>query len=225
MIVNNTNQQFEAIQAALNNNWSRAIELNLCLVKNNPLDTDAFLRLAKAYDESNKPTLSQRAYKTVLKIDKFNTIAKRGLLRLQTLKKHKIPRRCVNTLLKSSLFLEEQGKTRAVNLVSLTTPNILLNLKIAEELQLIIGKHTISIKDKLGRYLGRIPDDLSQRLIKLMSRGNQYLAVVKEVDGKLLQIFLKETKLGKRNAGIPSFPSTGEQYHSFLPEEAIKEEE
>lgn len=221
----NVNPHLQAIQAALNNNWSKAIELNLSILKENPSDIDALLRLAKAYDESSRPVLSQRTYKSVLQIDKFNAIAKRGLLRLQTIKKHKIPRNQTCALLKSTLFLEEQGKTRAINLVSLTTPNILLNLKIAEELQLTMGRHTISVKDKFGRYLGRIPDDLSQRLIKLMARGNKYLAVVKEIDKKLLQIFLKEIKLSKRNAGIPSFPTTGEQYYSFLPEEAIREDE
>jgi hypothetical protein len=215
-----------AIQAAIDNNWLEAVELNLKIIKQHPKDVDAWLRLAKAYDENGRLILSTRAYHQVLKFDKFNAIAKRGLARLQMLKRQKAAKRSgPQAILKSNLFLEEQGKTKTISLISLTSPQTLLNLKVAQEVQLAAGKHSISVKDKQNRYLGRIPDDLSQRLSKLIYSGNQYLTVVKEVDSKILQIFIKEIKRSNRNDGIPSFPSINEQYHTFLPEEAIKEEE
>lgn len=225
--MNNNNLASKAIQAALSGNWSEAIKLNLAILKKLPEDIEALLRLAKAYEEVGEIKLAKKTYRKVIKIDKFNPIAKRGLKKLsawKTSEKKRVSRKKQKLqAIKSDLFLEEPGKTKTVSLIKLAPPEILLKLDTAEEVKLAVGKHSISVRDKQNNYLGRLPDDLSQRLIKLINGGNQYLAVVKAVDQKMLKIFIKEIKQSKRNASLPSFPSLGEQYHAFLPKEAIKE--
>lgn len=210
-----------AIKTALAGNWKKATELNLEILKKQPDDLEALLRLAKAYEEVGEIKQAQKTYRRATRIDKFNPIAKRGLIRLQDSKK--VKRKAVLSPIKNNLFLEEPGKTKTVSLLRLAPAKILLKLDAAEEIKLTPGKRSISVRNKQNNYLGRIPDDLSQRLIKLINRGNQYLAVVKAVEPKMLQIFIKEVKKSKKNAHIPSFSVASEQYQAFLPKKVIRE--
>lgn len=217
----NNNLTTLAIKTALAGNWKKAAELNLEILKKQPDDLEALLRLAKAYEEVGEIKQAQKTYRRATRIDKFNPIAKRGLIRLQDSKK--VKRKAVLSPIKNNLFLEEPGKTKTVSLVRLAPAKILLKLDAAEEIKLTTGKRSISVRNKQNNYLGRIPDDLSQRLIKLINRGNQYLAVVKAVEPKMLQIFIKEVKKSKKNAHIPSFSVSSEQYQAFLPKKVIRE--
>lgn len=212
-----------AIKEALNSNWQKAAAYNLAILKAEPEDLEALLRLAKAYEELGKENLSKRTYNRVIKIDKFNPIAKRNLTKLRDYKISKKDKNQTSKKIAADLFLEEPGKTKTVCLVRLAPAKVLLGLDIAEEVKLAPGKRSIAVRDRQNVYLGRLPDDLSQRLIKLILGGSQYLAVVKAVDKQTCQIFIKEVKTSKKNSGIPSFPSPQEQYLSFLPKGIIKE--
>jgi len=213
-----------AIKAALSGNWPEAINLNLAILKKNSHDLEALLRLAKAYEESGQIKISIKQYRKVLKIDKFNPISKRNLLRLYSLKDNQLKKEKGLEKLDSNLFLEEPGKTKIVSLIKLGAINTLIKLKPAQEVKFSIGKHSISVRNQQNDYLGRFPDDLALRLIKLIRSGNQYLAVVKATGQKNLQIFIKETKRSKANTDISSFSITSEHYHPFLPIEILNEE-
>ena len=210
----------QAIQAALNNNWDTAIKYNLQILKINPNDIETILRLATAYQKSGQIKQAKKTYNQVLKIDRFNPIAKRNLAKLKFVKGLK--RKKENSLIKDfDLFLEEPGKTKTISLIKLTNNNALLSLDNAEELDLKAKKNIISVYNKQSHYLGKIPEDISFRLIKLIKRGNKYLTVVKSVEKNKVQIFVKEILQSKRNKNISSFPSSKEQYNTFLSHEII----
>lgn len=217
------NPSFTAIQAALDNDWEKAVELNLSIIKNQPEDIEALLRLAKAYESLGEIKKAQRTYRKVKKIDKFNPIAKRELIKIREGAKANEGKK-QTSVIKVGLFLEEPGKTKTISLIRLAPPEILLSLDIAEEVKLALGKRSITVRDKQNSYLGRLPDDISQRLITLIKKGNQYLVVVKSAEPKMLQIFIKEIKRSSKNANIPSFLSLAEPYHAFFPKGIIDEE-
>jgi len=211
----------QAINQALAGNWQAAVDLNQEILKQNPEDIDALCRLAKAFSELDKKNLALKTYKNILKLDKFNPIAKKNLAKFSTgtLPKEK---KEVEERINPGLFLEEPGKTKVVSLIRLGLPKILLQLNISYPVKLIPRKRSVSVYYKKRCYLGKIPDNLSLRLIKLMKSGNQYKAVVKSVTEKSLSIFIKEDKQSKKNANIPSFPLSKEQYYSFLPRSVVE---
>jgi len=215
----------QAINQALTANWQAALDLNLQILKKAPKDIDALCRLAKTYTELNKKQLALKTYKKVLKLDRFNQIAKKNLVKFSkkaSLKKK--GKNSNNNLVRPDLFLEEPGRTKVVSLIKLCQSKILLSLNINSPVKLVSRKRSISVYDQGRRYLGKIPDDLSLRLIKLIKSGNQYQAVIKSVDEKNLSIFIKEIKRGKKNISIPSFPLSKDQYYSFVPAAMVKRE-
>lgn len=199
----------QAIKAALDQNWKKAIELNKNILKNAPKNTAALNRLGRAYWEIGKISLAIKAYKKVLKLDRLNPIAQKSLQRLSTEVKDrsnkKQPDKKPNLVTSGKIFLEEPGKTKLVKLVRLATPSVLARLNSADPLSLIIRKRNVSVFSEDGSYLGVIPENLSQRLIRFMKGGNQYQAFVKSVDRQYLEIFIREVVRGKKFSNTPSF--------------------
>lgn len=211
----------KAIKAALGGAWPEAVSLNQQILKVEPKNIDAKLRLAKAYTYLNKVSLAKKAYRQVLKLDKYNPIAKRNLLRLRIFKNGSLNK---NYCTPTALFLEEPGKTKSVYLVRVSDEKKLALLEVGEAVELLINPNSITIT-KNSRYLGRLPDDLAFRLIRLCHRGNEYEAFIRAVEKDKLQVFIRETKRSKRNNQIPSFPvrNDKEEYQTFLPLEALGE--
>src|SRR4030042_1968889 len=104
-------QTAQAIKAALENNWARALELNQKLLKKYPEDIDTMNRLAKAFSETHEIEKAKRLYQQVLKADPYNPIAEKNLKRLSSLKKSDLKSNQDLSPVKSDLFLEDTGKT------------------------------------------------------------------------------------------------------------------
>ncbi len=210
----------KAIKAALVSDWEEAIKLNLEILKIDKESIEALCRLARAYLEKGELKSAKKTYQKVLKLDRFNPIAKRNLEKI----KENVSVPLINKQKKqitNGLFLEEPGKTITVKLVRLASPKILLCQNVADEVNLNLKKRFIMVSDDKKNYLGRLPDDLSRRLIQLISLGNRYISVIKSVGKNNLEIFIKEVKRSKRNKNTPSFPISPDQYNSFLPSEVI----
>jgi len=197
----------QAVKAALTQNWSKAIEINKKILTCAPQDIATLNRLGRAYWEVGKITQAIQSYKKVLKFDSLNPIANKNLKRLakggqtKKAKEKKIP-----FIPSGNIFLEEPGKTKVVKLMRLATPNVLVQLDNADQVELILKKRSIVILNANGQYLGSIPDDLSIRLIKFIKGGNQYQAFVKSIDHQRLEIFIREVSRSKKFTNNPSFP-------------------
>jgi len=206
----------QAIDLALKGQWLEAEKINLQILKNNPEDIPALLRLAKTHTNRSQIDCAKKIYRKVLRIDRYNPIAKRNLERLDKVENGFFHKECCNA---TALFLEEPGKTKSVNLVRLTDEKKLAIMEIGDSVNLVVNPRSISVTTVKGQYIGRLPDDLAFRLIQLVRGGNRYTACIKMVQKDKLQIFMREIIKSKRNQSIPSFPPKDkkEDYHTFMP--------
>jgi len=220
-----------AIQASLSCNWKEAIKLNLQILRSESNDIDALNRLAKAYLQVGEKTKAESAYKRTLKIDKFNTIATKGLDSIKNF--HGRPAITSQPRILSSAFLEEPGTTKTVSLTRLGDSKTLGKLQPGDEVKLVAREHCVSVTSLSDNdYLGRLPDDLASKLRSFLKAGNTYQVWIKSVDviGKpqakqAVKIFIKELHRSTKYRHTPSFPSTEKlTYAAFTPPELIHSE-
>ena len=199
--------EVEAINAALQNDWQKAIELNQKIVELDPQNLEAYLRLGFALLQKGNYKQAKKAYKKVLEIQPNHPIAKEKLSQLNVLlEKNTKPKESSKLELDPNLFADVPGKTRSVNLVNLGQKHILANLSIGEEVELKIRRRRVEIRTKQGEYIGALPDDLSKRLILFMNAGSKYIAYIKDASLKEITVFIKEVSKGRRVSRFISFP-------------------
>src|SRR3989304_3343607 len=159
-----------AINLALSGNWTEASRINLQIISENPDDTDALNRLARAYAELGKIPDAIKTTEMVLAIDPVNLIALKCLEKWKATKKNTAPSSGPTS---TESFLEEPGKTKLVKLLNLGDRKVFSNLDPGEEVKLHSHAHKVSINTLDGKYIGRIPDDLAARLRSLIKSGNK----------------------------------------------------
>lgn len=75
----NSSLHTKAIQLALNKDWDKALVTNKRILKRNPGNKKALLRLGKALVQLDRYEEAEEAFKEVLKKDPINKIAKKNL--------------------------------------------------------------------------------------------------------------------------------------------------
>lgn len=190
----------QAIQAAVSGDWKTAERLNSTILEQNPNDIDALLRLAHALSQLGKTREAATFCEKVLKIDQYNQFAIRGLSRLKKMKKTKI----FSHHGLQTLFVEEPGKTKTVTLVHTASPQVLASLDSGEKVLFVPRRHRISVATEGQTYIGRLPDDLSVRLLGFIEGGNKYEAVIHSVN-EMVKIFIREIYRSPKFEQTPSF--------------------
>src|SRR3989344_552022 len=111
--------QKQALQASLNGQWQKAIELNLQLIEDNPNNASALNCLARAYSELGDLKKARSYYTKVLEIDSYNSIAQKSLKRLSAIKAGSVNKSVDRApiVISASTFLQEPGVTKIVNLI------------------------------------------------------------------------------------------------------------
>ncbi|MBI4035195.1 MAG: hypothetical protein HY381_02255 [Candidatus Chisholmbacteria bacterium] len=193
----------QAIKAALQGHWEEAVEHNLTILETDPDDIDALNRLARAYFELRQTKLAKTTYQKVIRLDRYNPIARKNLDKLTFTPKLK--NLSSPTPPSQTLFIEEPGKTKTASLVRVTNAKILNSLTPGTPTLLVPKSHTISVTTLDKLYLGALPDDLSHRLIKLIKAGNKYTSTIRTVHKNHISIFLQETFRHHRLRHTPSF--------------------
>lgn len=206
----------QAIQTALGGDWNSAIFLNKQLLLENPNDIETLNRLAFAFTVCGKAKEAKSIYLKVLRLDSQNPIALKNLKRLTQVKKTNGTHPTLHMAhTKDTMFLEESGKTKVVELVNVAEPKIIDNLMAGETVSLRIKRLKIFLSDEKGQYVGMLPDDIGKRLIKFMKGGNDYESYVKSVEHRKITVFIKETKRSSRFKNQPSFTSGEKVKHSI----------
>ena len=208
----------QAVASALSGDWRKAHDLNKLILKESPNDVDALNRLARAHAELGDLEKARKTAKKVLKIDEFNTIAKKSLKKWKGLKKGDT---ITSGPSSAKAFLEEPGKTKIVALIHVGDSKNIAKLDSGDEVKLNPAGHRISVCTQGGKYIGRIPDDISARLKKLIKYGNLYKIFIKSADNKSVKVFIRETHRSEKLADIPSFSSEKIEYISFTPPELV----
>ena len=193
----------QAIQAALDQNWNEAIELNLSLLTDTPFDIATLNRLAFAYRQLGDFKKAKATYQRVIDLDQYNPIATKNLQKLSKVKTSTIPTNFSQKVITS--FLEEPGKTKTVSLVRPADNSILLSLNPGSQVNLISKKRGVTVETIDHTYLGCLPDDVGHKLGKLINLGYKYQTLIKNTDNKSATIFITETQRSKRGHNLPSF--------------------
>lgn len=206
----------QAIQTALMGDWNTAIQINQELLEENPDDLETLNRLAFALTVVGKTKEAKKIYHRVLDIDEQNPIALKNLKRLNNSNKkaHCNSQYSLANQI-NTMFIEETGKTKVIELVNLAAPKIIGNLMTGELLTLCIKRLKIFVLDGKKQYVGMLPDDIGKRLIKFIKGGNIYEACVRAIEDHKVVIFTKEVKRVSRFKNQPSFIS-GDKTKSAL---------
>jgi tetratricopeptide (TPR) repeat protein len=200
----------QAIQTALVGDWNNAVSLNQTILKEEPSDIDTLNRLAFALLSLGNTKQAKDIYEQVLSLDMKNPIAIRNLKRLND---NQI--KASNTPL-NNLFIEEPGKTKVMELLNIADKKVIAYLRSGELIELRIKRNRIFALNGENQFIGMLPDDICQRLIRFINAGNQYEAYIRTVDSNRVSVFLRETKRVKRFRDQPSFvnnivPRAGEK--------------
>lgn len=199
----------QAIQKAFEGNWSAAALINQELLKDEPDNIETLNRLALALTACGKIKQAKTAYQKVLTLDKQNPIALKNAKRLGSLTSKKKAIESAPSLTSdiSTIFLEESGKTKIIELVNIAEPKIISLLMTGEALVLQVKRLKIFILDMKKHYIGVLPDDIGKRLIKFIKGGNIYDAYVKAVGSHHVAIFIREVKRSSKFKSQSSFIS------------------
>jgi tetratricopeptide (TPR) repeat protein len=211
-----------AITEALAGNWKEAVTTNKLILKKDPKDTDALVRLARAYAETGELNKAKRYAKKALKLDPFNNIAKKSLEKWKELKDGET---ITTGTSKAQVFLEEPGKTKLISLIHTGDAKLLSSLDAGDEVSLKTHSHKVCVVTSNGKYIGKLPDDLSARLKKLIKYGNEYQAFIKSIEKKEVKVFIREIKRVDKLSDIPSFSTEKIDYISFTPPELVHKKE
>lgn len=212
----------KAVAAALSGNWKQAVNLNREILKENPKEVDALNRLARAHAELGNSKKAKSLSEKALKIDPFNSIAQRALKKYKGGNSGRSPAPLAPA---AEAFLEEPGKTKIATLLYLGDPSLISKLDCGDEVKFAIGSHRISVITLDGKYIGRLTDDLSARLRRLMKEGNVYRVLLKSIEPEDVKVFIREAKRVEKLTDVPSFPAEKVEYVSFTPPELVSKKE
>lgn len=208
-----------AIDAALDSRWDEALKLNKKIIKLDPQNIDALNRQGRAYMEMGRCNLAKKYYSEVLKLDPYNPIALKNLKIIKAFKPNGNGNGQIfenhtplspSFKLDASLFLQEPGKTKVVNLLKVAEPQKLSQAYCGMKVSMISKNRKITIAGDGLNYLGVLPDDTSHHLLKLIRGGNKYDLFIKSIRVNSLSVLIKETYRSKRFKNQASFLETSD---------------
>jgi Tfp pilus assembly protein PilF len=194
----------KAIEFAMASRWDDAITENKAIIATFPDEADAHNRLGKALSEVGKIKEARESYTRALEIDPQNSIARKNLDRLSTLKAKAEPDKAQQV--DASLFIEEMGKT-GVTTLRPANIKLLATLSAGDEVTLVPVGSRLTVETAGNEYIADIEPKLALRLSKLLAGGNKYAAAVAGLDADSVRVIIKETFQDPSQAGRLSFPA------------------
>jgi hypothetical protein len=196
----------QAVAAALEADWPRALELNTKILEAAPDDIEARTRLGRALIEQGKPEEAKVAFAEVLKAEPYNSIAIRGSQRVNQLLEHKAKAVVTNTKTQPRLFIEDMGKTGILRLINPAPAHILARYSAGAECQLREQEGLLAVHARDGALLGFLEPKVGRRLIDMIRTGNQYVAAIVSNDQANARVAIREVFQSVENASRISFP-------------------
>ena len=196
----------KAVQAALESDWTTAVELNTKILGANAEDLEARNRLGRALLETGKLDEAKSAYAEVLKAEPNNPIALRNVARLATLIEHKTKPNPTKSKTQPRLFIEDMGKTGILRLINPAPPHVVAKYSPGAEAELRERDGLIAVHARDGELLGFLEPKVGRRLLDLIKTGNEYVVAVVSNDQQNPRIAIRETLQSPENAQRISFP-------------------
>jgi tetratricopeptide (TPR) repeat protein len=214
----------QAIALAMQNRWTDAARVNQNILDIFPQDTDALNRLGRALTELGRYKEARESYQKTVQLDPSNTIARKNLARLATIKGESGPPPAEKV--DPRMFIAETGKTGVVSLLRPAPRDVLAKMSAGDQVVLKPDGRLVRIETMHGQYLGEVDPKIGQRLVDLMRAGNRYTAAVMANEEGNLRIFIREAHQDPANVGKVSFPvrSEGQGIRPYTRETLLKYE-
>lgn len=196
----------QAVQAALEADWTKAVELNTAILEKNAEDLEARNRLGRALLETGKLEEAKSAYAEVIKAEPNNPIALRNVARLNTLIEHKTKTNATKSKTQPRLFIEDMGKTGILRLINPAPPQVVAKYSPGAEAELRERDGLIAVHARDGELLGFLEPKVGRRLLDLINTGNEYVVAVVSNDQQNPRVAIRETLQSPENAQRISFP-------------------
>jgi len=206
-----------AVDAAIANDWEKAIKINKDILKLDTSNISCYLRLGFAYFQKSDFEQAKKYYKKAVKLQPNNNVASDNLEKIKILESRRSrKKRASSTNLDPNIFLEIPSKTKTVSLVNLGQKRLIAQLSVSQQVFLKTKKRRVEIRSTGNEYIGCLPDDLSRRLILFLKDKSEYSANIKEASLNKISVFIKEIKKGKKVNRFISFPKNIQNNYSQL---------
>ena len=196
----------QAVAAALDADWTRAVELNAKILEAAPDDIEARNRIGRAYIEQGKLEQAKASFAEVLKAEPYNSIAIRGTQRTTALLEHHGKSVTTKTKTQPRLFIEDMGKTGILRLINPAPAHILARYSTGAECELREQEGLLAVHASDGELLGFLEPKVGRRLIDLIRTGNQYVAAMVSNDQANARVAIREVFQSAENTSRISFP-------------------
>ena len=207
----------DAIRLAMDSKWEEAVELNQFILENFGPEDQVYNRLGKALTELGRLEEARDQYEKSLRLNPFNTVAKKNRSKLEVLIQHKADIKSGATRVDLNLFVEEMGKTVITQLEAVEDPEVCDKVVAGDIAELTVAGDTITVATLRGIHLGQLEPKLARRLIKFMQGGNRYQAGVTGCENGQIRVIVRETYQDPKFAGKPSFPMRQKREVAFRP--------
>lgn len=207
----------DAIRLAMESKWDDAVELNQFILENFGPEDQVYNRLGKALTELGRLEEARDQYEKSLKLNPFNTVAKKNRSKLEVLIQHKADIKSGATRVDLNLFVEEMGKTVITQLEAVEDPEVCDKVVAGDIAELTVAGDTITVATLRGIHLGQLEPKLARRLIKFMQGGNRYQSGVTGCENGQIRVIVRETYQDPKFAGKPSFPMRQKREVAFRP--------
>jgi tetratricopeptide (TPR) repeat protein len=215
----------QAITLAMQGRWREAVAANKDIIASFPNDVDAYNRLGRAYIELGDYSLAKEAYGRAIELDPYNIIAQKNLRRLSYLGEAVAGSEADSDKAEPQHFIEETGKAGVVNLYHLAPREVLAKMVAGDRVYLRVDDSALAADNSRGEYLGQVEPRHAQRLIKLITGGNQYTAAIVSSDEDRVTVIIREVYQDPSQAGQLSFPPRGgESLRPYLSDKMLRHE-
>jgi tetratricopeptide (TPR) repeat protein len=214
-----------AIALAMQGRWREAVATNQEIIASFPNDVDAYNRLGRAYIELGDYSSAKEAYGRALELDPYNIIAQKNLRRLSYLGEAVAGSEADSSKAEPQYFIEETGKAGVVALSHLAPRGVLAKMVAGDRVYLKVDDSALAVENSRGEYLGQVEPKHAQRLIKLITGGNQYTAAIVSSAEDRVTVIIREVYQDPSQAGQLSFPPRGvESLHPYLSDKMLRHE-
>ncbi len=195
----------QAVKLAISSQWREAANVNRDYLRIFGDEPDATNRLGKALSELGQVTDARASYSKSLELDPTNTIARRNLDRLASMK-DTAPDQASQSQVDTRIFVEETGKSTTAPLQAVNDEHAKAT-DPGDVVELQQQGNAVNVMTVGGDYLGMLSPRLGLRLSKMMAAGNQYAAAVVTTGGGV-RVMLRETFQHPSMIGKVSFPQS-----------------
>ncbi len=196
----------QAVAAALEADWPRAMELNKQILDVSPDDVEARNRYGRALLELGKLEEARAAYQEVLRAYPHDPVALRQVARIATLTEDKRKPDTTKTKTQTRLFIEDMGKTGILRLVNPAPANVLARYSPGAEAGLREQEGLLAVHARDGMLLGFLEPKVGRRLLDLIRTGNEYVLALVTNDPANPRVAVREVVQSAENADRISFP-------------------